>query len=119
MIVKQHEWVRLSDYVFASPLIQSLTAVTVWPRLTPKQRELVASCRVEVDPKAFFPNRYKVIVDKLVGQPLRTRVSLEAKDVVDERGVLTIDGIYTALWNQLEHDLDKKAAKAARQAVAS
>ena len=111
---EKSEWVKLSEYKFASPLVQSLTAVTVWPTLTAKQRRLVASCRVTVDPKAVFPDRHKVVIDQLVDEDPRTLRSLEAKDVVDERGVLTVVGIYTALWNQLEADELRRAERAKR-----
>lgn len=106
-------WVKLAEYKFAPPFAQSLTAVTIWPTLTRKQRELVASCRVEVDPNAIFPNRHKVILDHLVNEPRATLRSLQAKGVVDERGVLTVPGIYTALWNQLDRDLERKAKRCA------
>ena len=106
-------WVKLAEYKFAPPFAQSLTAVTIRPPLTRKQRELVASCRVEVDPNAIFPNRYKVILDHLVNAPKATLRSLQAKGVVDERGVLTVPGIYTALWNQLDRDLERKAKRCA------
>lgn len=109
------EWVKLGEYEFASPIVQALTAITMWPRLTRKQRELVASCRVEINPKAKFPGRHKVIVDRLVDQPARTLKSLESKGIVDERGVLTIDGIYTALWNGLEGDERKRARREANR----
>lgn len=113
--MSEGEWVKLGEYEFASPLVQSLTAVSIWPQLTRKQRELVASCRVEIDPKAKFPNRHKVVVDKLVGQPARTLKSLEAKGVVDERGVLTVPGIYTALWNGVEHDEQRREQREANR----
>lgn len=104
-------WVKLDEYEFAAPFVQSLTAVTIWPTLTRKQRELVAACRVEVDPNAVFPNRHKAILDHLVNEPKATLRSLQAKGVVDERGVLTVPGIYTALWNQLDRDLERKAKR--------
>lgn len=108
--------ILLSEWVPDSAITQALTASMLWPKLTPAQRKLVASCRVEVDPKAEWPNRDKVIVDKLTGLSARTLKSLEAKGIVDERGVLTINGIYTALWHQLEYDEKRAAERVARKA---
>ncbi len=103
-------WVRLSDWKADPPIVQSLTSVHIWPTLTPKQRTLVASCRETVDETLPWPDRYKVIVDRLKGESPRTLRSLESKGVVDERGVLTIPGIYTALWNRLDDEREAKAS---------
>lgn len=108
---QQGEWVRLSEWKTDPPIVQVFTAFHLWPRLTRKQRQLVASCREEVNSAAQWPDRYKVVIDKLTGQPAATLRSLQAKGVVDERGCLTIPGIYTALWNQLDADADRRARR--------
>lgn len=96
------EEVSLSVWRADAPIVQSLTAATVWPTLTRHQRALVASCRETVDPAAAdFYGRYRVVLDRLAGQPARTLASLRAKGVLDDRGNLTADGIYTALWHRL------------------
>jgi hypothetical protein len=96
-----------------APIIQALTAATIWPTLSRTQRELVAACRKTVDPNAEYPKKYRVGVDALEGAPKATLRSLRRKGVVDERGWLTVVGIYTALWNFLERDKAKRERKAA------
>lgn len=108
------ETVKLSEWKADSPLVMSLTAVTVWPTLTAKQRNLVASCRIEVDGKAKFPDRYKVDIDRLKGESPRTLKSLETKGVVDDTGRLTVTGIYTALFNQVDADERRRASREAK-----
>jgi hypothetical protein len=112
----QDEWIRLDEWKADSAIVQSLTAVHIWPTLTQKQRHLVAACRIEVDPKAVWPNRYKVRIDGIQASPATMR-SLERKSIVDYRGHLTVVGIYTALWNQLENDEKRRAERAARKAA--
>lgn len=115
----QSEWVRLDEWKPDSAIVQSLTAVSIWPMLTPKQRELVAACRTVNNPKAEWQNKYKIQLDgvKAAGASKATLASLEAKGIVDERGMLTIPGIYTALWNQLEHDKDRQAERQSNRRV--
>lgn len=105
--------VNVTEWKADSPLVMSLTAVTVWPTLTQKQRNLVAACRVEVDAKAKFPDRHKVDIDRLKGESPRTLKSLEAKGVVDATGRLTVPGIYTALFNQADADERRRAERKA------
>ncbi|OBG32388.1 hypothetical protein [Mycolicibacter heraklionensis] len=106
------EWVSLKGWVADPPFVQSLIAVTVWPKLTKRQRVLVASCRDTIDPEAEFPAKYRIAVDRLADAPSKTLTSLQLKGVVDEFGRLTVPGIYTALWNQLERDQERREARA-------
>ena len=88
----------------AAPLIvQLLTALDVWPTLTPKQRDIVASCRMDRPEDCPYdgdlPSTARDIVDpRLPGMPVRTLESLQRKGVADDRGLLTDRGVYTALW---------------------
>lgn len=104
------EWVRLADWKADPPITQALIAASVWASLTPRQRELVAACRIINDPNAEWPDKYKVQLDGIKAAP-KTMKSLEAKQVIDEHGNLTIPGIYTALWNHLERDKERRSAR--------
>ncbi len=81
----------------SSPLVQTLTAIDVWQRLTPKQRDLVAACRVPYKRRSKdFYKRW--MIRPQIDAPAVTLASLHRKGVVDERGVLTTSGVYAALW---------------------
>lgn len=90
----------------AAPLIvQVLTAVTLWPQLTPTQRGILTGClrkRTAAEPYtgpcAPESRVAQYIVDpRLPELPARTLASLQRKGIADDRGLLTLDGVYTAL----------------------
>ncbi len=81
----------MDEQKFAPPIVQCLTGLDVWAKLTTRQRELVAGC--------WDDETKRVTVDKLTDANPRTIASLRSKDVVDERGWLTEIGVYTAKWN--------------------
>lgn len=112
-MTETREWVDLATWKADAPIVQALTAATVWPTLTERQRELVASCRSVVNPRAKWPRNYSIEINRLKTLPMASRKSLERKGVVDEFGRLTVPGIYTALWNQLDADYARKARKLA------
>lgn len=107
-------WFNLDRWKADSPIVQSLTAVSIWPTLTAHQRVIVAGCRETVDPDAEGIAKYRVLIDGLVSESGRTLASLAAKGVVDERGCLTDVGVYTALWNQLDRDKQRRERRKAR-----
>ena len=78
-------------------LVQILIAYDIWPKLTPKQRDVLTRQRKVRNPEAKVPSDRFLVIGEVKAAP-RTMASLKRKGVVDDRGHLTLSGAYTVLY---------------------
>lgn len=97
MIVAETTDARIHSQPADSVLVQILTAYDVWPKLTPKQREVLTAQREVRNPNAKLASDMYTVIARVTAPP-RTMASLTRKGVVDERGILTLAGAYAVLY---------------------
>lgn len=91
--LQEERWTVMADSI----LVQVLCARTMWPKLTPRQRDILHSCRRERTADEPGPTHH-IIDPQLPDLPAGTLASLQRKGIADSHGMLTWEGVYTALW---------------------
>lgn len=91
-------------------LVQILIAYDIWPKLTPKQRDVLTRQRKVRNPEAKVPSDRFLVIGEVKAAP-RTMASLKRKGVVDDRGEAS--GYYSDNKTTYVDFVAKRAAKEA------